>query len=510
MNNGNFFAELQQGLARRADRPFLTLADGAAISFGRIGALAAAIGSVLRQRGAHPGDRIAAQVGKSPEAVGLYLAALREGMVFVPMNPAYTQEETAGLLADAEPAVYICEPARAEAMKSRIDAAIAVETLDEAGGGSLMRSLGDNQRPASPVAARVAEDLGALLYTSGTTGKPKGAMLTHANLSTNAAALAALWEMTEADRLVHALPIFHIHGLFVALNTAMLAGAEVIFLPNFEVAAAREALRQATLMMGVPTFYTRLLADPDFGPADCARVRLFISGSAPLTPETFAAFEARTGQLILERYGMSEAGIIASNPLRGERLAGTVGFALPGVEVRISGNQSTKNGEPGEIEVRGPNVFTGYWRSPEKTREAFTPDGWFRTGDVGTLDPYGRLAIVGRAKDLVIVGGMNVYPAEVEAALNASPAVAECAVIGAPHADMGEGVIAILAPASGAPENPPLGADDLAGLVATLATFKRPRRYFWVDSLPRNLMGKVDKASLRRRFADAFRQASRR
>ncbi len=504
MADGNFFEELDRRCAERATRPFLTLPSGGFFTFGQIATLAGAIGAVLRDRGARPGDRIAAQVGKSAEAVALYLAALREGMVFVPMNPAYTPEETAELLADADSAVYVCDPARANMMTSRIDAGIAVETLDETGYGSLMRCLDDNLPPAGPIAMCGPDDLATLLYTSGTTGKPKGAMLTHANLSTNAAALASVWEMTAADRLVHALPMFHIHGLFVALNTAMLVGAEVLFLPRFEVGPVRAALRRATLMMGVPTFYTRLLADPDFGLADCARMRLFISGSAPLLDETFAEFEVRTGHRILERYGMSEAGIIASNPYLGERLSGTVGFALPGVEVRISGSQGADDGEPGDIEVRGPNVFAGYWRSPEKTREAFTADGWFRTGDVGTFGRDGRLAIVGRAKDLIIVGGMNVYPAEVEAALNASAVVTECAVIGAPHADMGEGVVAVLAPSSGTPTRPPLGSDELTALVAALAPFKRPRRYFWVESLPRNVMGKVDKAGLRQRFADAF------
>ncbi len=510
MADGNFFEELRGRFAERATRPFLTLPVGGSVTFGRMATLAGAFGAVLRERGAQPGDRIAAQVGKSAEAVALYLAALREGMVFVPMNPAYTPEETSGLVADAEPAVYVCDPSRAETMTSRIDAAIAIETLDETGGGSLMRCLADeplatDQQSAGPIARRAPGDLAALLYTSGTTGKPKGAMLTHANLSTNAAALASAWEMTETDRIVHALPIFHIHGLFVALNTAMLVGAKALFLPRFEVDTVRAALRHATLMMGVPTFYTRLLAEADFGAADCAHIRLFISGSAPLLDKTFAEFEARTGHRILERYGMSEAGIIASNPYRGDRLGGTVGFALPGVELRIAGKDTASNREPGGIEVRGPNVFAGYWRSPEKTREAFTADGWFRTGDRGTLDGDGRLAIVGRAKDLIIVGGMNVYPAEVEAALSASAEVADCAVIGAPHADMGEGVVAVLVRTSETTPHPPQGPDDLTTFVEALAPFKRPRRYFWVESLPRNVMGKVDKAGLRRRFADAFK-----
>ncbi len=314
---------------------------------------------------------------------------------------------------------------------------------------------------------RAADDLAAILYTSGTTGRSKGAMLTHGNLASNAEALVSLWGFKPNDVLLHALPIFHIHGLFVALNTSLLNASEVIFLPKFDIAEIRRFLPKATMMMGVPTFYTRLLAEKDFCAEACRNVRLFISGSAPLSAETFNAFEARTGHRILERYGMSEAGMIASNPLLGERIAGTVGYALPGVEIRIAAaDDAAHPGEAGIIEVRGPNVFKGYWRMPEKTAEEFREGGWFSTGDVGFLSEDGRLTLSGRAKDLIIVGGYNVYPKEIEDILDALPAIAESAVIGVPHPDMGEGVIAVLVPASGDATAPPISAEELTAAVS--------------------------------------------
>jgi malonyl-CoA/methylmalonyl-CoA synthetase len=479
-----------------AASPFLTIPGGRVWTFGEIDALSARFAAALAARGARPGDRIAAQVEKSAENVALYLAALRGGFVYVPLNTAYTESEVAYFIADSEPAIFVCDPARA----ASAPAGPALLTLARDGGGSLTAAAA----PARPDAPRAANDAAAILYTSGTTGRPKGAVLTNRNLASNAEALCAIWAMRR-DVLLHALPIFHIHGLFVALNTAMLSASEVLFLPKFDVADVRRALPDATMMMGVPTFYRRLLAEPEFGAADCARMRLFISGSAPLPPETFRAFEARTGHQILERYGMSEAGIIASNPLGGERSPGTVGYALPGVEIRIAANgRPCAPGEPGIVEVRGPNVFKGYWRMPEATLEAFRSGGWFSTGDVGFLSEDGRLTLSGRAKDLIIVGGYNVYPKEIEAALDALPEIAESAVIGVPHPDMGEGVVAVLVPARGAPDAPPLSDDAVKSALSGLARFKQPRRFVWLDALPRNAMGKVEKQALRRRYARLF------
>ncbi len=501
MTDGSFFALLSPRFDAARCAPFLTPPDGASRSYGEIEALARAMAGALAAGGARPGDRIAVQVEKSAETVALYLASLLGGLVYLPLNTAYTDEEIAYFIADAEPAVFVTDPARAAAAPP----GPRVLTLDAAGRGSLMRAAA-SARPSAPV-LRDESDLAVILYTSGTTGRPKGAMITNRNLASNATALHAIWGFRVGDVLLHALPVFHIHGLFVALNTAMLNGSEVLFLPKFDAKDVRRLLPRASVMMGVPTFYTRLLAEEDFGAEDCRSVRLFISGSAPLTPETFHAFEARTGHRILERYGMSEAGMIASNPIGGERVAGTVGYALPGVEIRVTeGGRTLPAGEAGVVEVRGPNVFRGYWRNPEKTAEEFREAGWFSTGDVGFLSDDGRLTLSGRARDLIIVGGYNVYPKEIEAVLDALPGVAEAAVIGAPHPDMGEGVIAILVPASGAPDAPPCSDEELKRAVGVLARFKQPRKFIWAAALPRNAMGKVQKAALRAQHADAFKR----
>jgi malonyl-CoA/methylmalonyl-CoA synthetase len=387
--------------------------------------------------------------------------------VFLPLNTAYTRSEIDYFLADAEPTIFVTD-ARAFAAE-----AAAAEPLNE----------------AEP---REAGDLAALIYTSGTTGRSKGAMLSHGALAANAEALVAAWGYGRADLLLHALPIFHVHGLFIATHCALMTGAPMLWLDRFEESAALAALPRASVMMGVPTFYTRLLADPRFTRAAAAHMRLFISGSAPLLPQTFEAFEQRTGMRILERYGMSEAVIITTNPLQGERVAGSVGFPLPGVALRIEGGAQV-----GGIEIKGPSVFSGYWRNPEKTREEFTPDGYFKTGDVGRLDGDGRVWISGRAKDLIISGGYNVYPKEVELVLDAQPGVIESAVIGAPHGDFGETVIAVIE-----------GEGDEAALIAAtraeLAAFKAPKRVIFVDALPRNAMGKVQKNVLRARYKDLF------
>jgi malonyl-CoA/methylmalonyl-CoA synthetase len=500
MINGNFFSLIEERIVRAKDKIFLTIPGGRRWSFAEIDDLSAKMAGALRAAGARPGDRIAVQVEKGAENVALYLASLRAGLVYLPLNTAYTDSEVGYFLADAEPSVIVRDPARESAPPgsgTRL-------SLGADGTGALIDAAA-NAAALTTTEPRAADDLAAILYTSGTTGRSKGAMLTHRNLSSNASTLLRLWGFRSTDVLLHALPVFHIHGLFVALNTSLLNASEIIFLPKFDAPEVRRELQNATIMMGVPTFFTRLLAEPDFSAGDCRAIRLFVSGSAPLTMETFKAFEDRTGCRILERYGMSEAGMIASNPLDGERIAGTVGFALPGVEIRVTdGERILPPGEPGVVEIRGDNVFKGYWRMPEKTAEEFRPGGWFSTGDVGFLSEDGRLTLSGRAKDLIIVGGFNVYPKEIEEALDARPEIAESAVIGVPHPDMGEGVVAVLVPASGEANAPPVSDETLKAALSGMARFKQPRRFVWLDALPRNTMGKVQKQALRTRYAKLF------
>ncbi len=498
MSNGNFYDLLKRRLELNSSGPALTAPGDRSIAYGELDARAAQMAYAMAQAGAKPGDRILVQVEKSFENVAAYLGALRGGFVYVPLNAAYTNEEVAYFLRDAEPSLFICDPARqADLAPLANDAGVrTVLTLDSDGVGSL-RSAADNAPSQVKVQARHPDDLAAILYTSGTTGRSKGAMLSHGALQANAVALNALWEFRQTDVLLHALPVFHIHGLFVALHTAMLSACEILFLPKFDVADTRRALTRASVMMGVPTFYTRLLADADFHKDDAAHMRLFISGSAPLTEETFNAFHERTGHRILERYGMSEAGMISSNPLHGERIAGSVGFALPGVDIRVTDNDGgvLPADTPGNVEIRGDSLFSGYWRMPEKTKAEFR-NGWFITGDIGAIDGAGRLTLSGRAKDLIIAGGYNIYPKEIEALLDAAPGVAESAVVGVPHPDMGEGVIAVFV---GDAE-----LNLLENAIEALARFKRPRKFFRVDVLPRNAMGKVQKQVLRERYAATF------
>ncbi len=457
----------------------------------------------LRAAGVVPGDRVAVQVAKSPQALAVYGAAVALGAVFLPLNTAYTAAEVDYFLGNATPRLFLCDPAK-EAALAPVAAAQGARLmmLGAAGQGSFAAAMAGAGEAFDPV-DRGPDDLAAILYTSGTTGRSKGAMLTHRNLLSNAETLADLWRFTPADVLLHALPIFHTHGLFVATNVSLLTGGRMIFLPGFEIEAVLAALPRATAMMGVPTFYTRLLEEARFTRDLCAGMRLFVSGSAPLLAETHRAFEARTGHRILERYGMTETNMNTSNPYEGERRAGTVGFPLPGVELRIQGPEGrpVAPGEAGVIEVRGPNVFAGYWQMPEKTREELREDGWFITGDVGRVDADGYVQIVGRAKDLVISGGFNVYPVEVEAELDAQPGVLESAVIGVPHPDFGEAVFAVLVAQKGVTLDP---AAVLAGLQERLARFKQPKAAVVVEALPRNTMGKVQKAELRRTYAGWF------
>jgi malonyl-CoA/methylmalonyl-CoA synthetase len=463
--------------ARRRPAPstvFIDVPDGQTVTYGDADRESARLAGALGQLGVRPGDRVAVQVEKSPAMILLYLACVRAGAVLLPMNPAYTDDEVAYLVDDAEPTVVVQEPERA----------------GPSGLTSLaLAELAAAQPPSYDDVARGPDDLAAILYTSGTTGKPKGAMLTQRNLASNAAALHAVWGFGPDDVLLHALPIFHTHGLFVATNCVLANGTGMVFLPRFDTTAVIEHLRRCTVFMGVPTFYTRLLADPSFDAGCCRSIRVFISGSAPLLASTHAEFRARTGHAILERYGMTETSMITSNPLDGERRAGTVGFALPGVDVRVDGD-----GGIGGIEVRGPNVFAGYWRRPELTASEFTDDGFFCTGDVGALDADGYLSIVGRSKDLIISGGLNVYPKEVEEVLDDLPGVVESAVVGLPDPDFGEAVVAVVIAEPGAALDGEALRDEVR---RRLAAFKVPKRVVVAEALPRNAMGKVEKAKLR-------------
>ena len=483
--------------------PLLSVPDGDPLTYGAMDAWAARMAGALTRAGVRPGDRVAAQVEKSPAAFALWLGCLRAGAVFLPLNPAYTPAEFGYFLADAEPSLLVCDPARLDML--RVLAPGAVLTLDADGRGS-MADAAAAAEPA-PVVLRGADDLAAILYTSGTTGRSKGAMLSHGNLRSNFATLAQVWQVAAGDVLLHILPIFHVHGLFTAAGTLMLAGGSMLWLDRFDPAAVMAALPRATLMMGVPTYYTRLLERADFTACTAAGIRLFISGSAPLLEETHRRFAARTGQMILERYGMTETGMNTSNPVAGERRPGSVGLPLPGVDLRVTGagRAPLPAGEVGMIEVRGPNVFQGYWRMPDKTAEELGPDGWFITGDLGRQDADGYVTIVGRGKDLVISGGLNVYPREVEAAIDALPGVAESAVIGVPHPDLGEAVVAVVVPEPGAA---PQEAAILFALTGQLAGFKRPKRVILAPALPRNTMGKVQKSALRADHAGLFAGAS--
>ena len=484
--------------------PFLHLADGSTVTHAVFLELVSQMANALGALGVVPGDRVAVHIEKSPEALALYAACVKSGAVFLPLNTAYTSTELSYFVEDSGAKLFLCDPSEVDAVTgiAKVTGAI-LHSLGAKGDGSFM-DLARAQPSHSDIAERKAEDLAALLYTSGTTGRSKGAMLTQANLLSNAKALVDAWQFTDRDVLLHALPIFHTHGLFVATNTLLLAGGSMIFLPKFDLDTVLHLMPKATTMMGVPTFYTRLLDDARFT-ADIARhMRLFISGSAPLLAETHIQFEQRTGHRILERYGMTETNMNTSNPYKGERRAGTVGFALPGVEVKICHPETgatLPQGEIGVLEVRGPNVFKGYWNMPEKTREELREDGFFITGDLALIDADGYVQIVGRGKDLIISGGYNIYPKEIELLLDTQPGVKESAVIGAPHPDFGESVVAVLVPEAGATVD--LDAIN-AAVRESLAGFKRPRVIEVIDALPRNTMGKVQKNQLRDKYAGVF------
>lgn len=504
----NLFETFATRMRARQNANFITTPEGRNYTYAQALDMSATLAATLTSLGVSLGDRVAVQVDKSPEAILLYLACLRMGGVYLPLNTGYTASEIGYFLGDAEPALFVCRPDSLEAA-SQVAADTGcpqVVTLGTKGDGTLMEKTA-GVTPLSGIEARADGDLAAILYTSGTTGRSKGAMLTHGNLGSNAKTLAEAWRFTETDRLIHALPIFHTHGLFVACNVVLMSGASMYFLPRFDVDNVIGAMADGTVLMGVPTFYTRLLQDPRLTPELTANIRLFTSGSAPLTADTHNAFRQRTGFAILERYGMTETNMITSNPYDGERLAGTVGMPLPGVEVRITDTETHKTIAPGDIgmlEVRGPNVFSGYWRMPEKTRAELLDDGFFVTGDLAMLDEHGYIHIVGRDKDLVISGGFNVYPKEVEQVIDEMDGVVESAVIGVSHPDFGEGVTAVLVLKPGAKVEE---ADVLFELSDKLAKYKQPKRVFFVDSLPRNTMGKVQKNQLRDQYKDIYADA---
>jgi len=500
----NLFATFRSRFPADPEAPFLISVDGSAISYGEILPRTGRLANLFAARGVRPGDRIAVHVEKSVEALLIYLAALRAGAVYLPLNPGYTLAEVRYFLEDAEPALFVCCPEDETAMRALCDGleVPVLLTLGSDGSGSLTEAVAAQPTEFADVACG-GGDLAAILYTSGTTGRSKGAMLSNDNLWSNAETLRQVWRFTPTDRLLHALPIYHTHGLFVATNTTLATGSAMIFLPAFSTAELIRLMPQATVLMGVPTFYTRLLGDAGFTREIAAAMRLFVSGSAPLSAETHRQFSARTGHAILERYGMTETNMITSNPYDGDRVPGSVGPPLPGVVVRIAepeGGRLLGEGEVGVIEVKGPNVFGGYWRMPEKTAEEFRADGFFITGDLGRIDERGYVHIVGREKDLIISGGFNVYPAEVETVIDAIPGIAETAVIGVPHPDFGEGVVAVVqAKGDGVDEQ---GVIDSLG--EQLARYKQPKRVIFVSELPRNAMGKVQKKLLRERYADLF------
>lgn len=501
--NANLY---QQMLDRTGDGSSIAIraAGGGSLTYEELFRRSGLTAGALAASGVVQGDRVVAQVEKSVEALLLYLACLRLGAVYLPLNVAYTLAELEYFIRDAQPRLVVCDPARQEGIAVIANASGAVVlTLGKGGKGTLPDRVNATS-VAHPVAVLGEDDLAAILYTSGTTGRSKGAMLTHGNLASNALILIDCWRFTPDDVLIHALPIYHAHGLFVGCNVTFLSAASMHFCSRFDPAEVLRLMPIATVMMGVPTFYTRLLADPGLT-ADAARhVRLFISGSAPLLAETHVAWRARTGHPILERYGMTETGMNTSNPYMGDRIAGTVGFPLPGVELRVVGAETglpVAANEIGMIEVRGPNVFKGYWRMPEKTAAEIKSDGFFITGDLGKVDEAGYVHIVGRGKDLIITGGFNVYPKEVEAEIDAVPGVVESAVIGIPHPDFGEAVTVVVVRQDDASVDEHAIA---AALAKKLARFKLPKRILFVSELPRNAMGKVQKSVLRKTSEELY------
>ncbi len=516
MNNQNLFAALRAAFPSDLDAVAVETAEpdgsGLRYSWRDLDRATAMMANLLASLDLPEGSRIAVQVEKSVEAMVLYLATLRAGYVFLPLNTAYQSAEIEYFIGNAEPAVVVCSP-KNFGWVSKIAFTAGTKhvfTLGEDRGGSLLERAAHCSDQHTP-AVKAADDLAAILYTSGTTGRSKGAMLTHGNMLSNAMMLKDYWGWRKGDVLIHALPIFHVHGLFVAIHGALINGSKMIWLARFDPKLVVQKMPEATVFMGVPTLYVRLLAEPGLTKAAAQHMRLFIAGSAPLLIETFNEWKQRTGHTILERYGMSETVMLTSNPYQAdarhggqdERRGGTVGFPLPGVSLRVQDDDGhvVPNGEIGGIQVKGPNVFKGYWRMPEKTAEEFTADGYFKTGDVGKIDQRGYVVIVGRSKDLIISGGYNVYPAEIEGYINDMPGVAESALVGVPHPDFGEVGVAVVIAKPGAV----LGTEAiLTELKSKLANFKIPKRCFVVTELPRNTMGKVQKNLLREQYKGLF------
>lgn len=518
-SNENLYTVVERRFPSDLDAVSIETDTGLSYSWRDLHHASGRIAGWLASLGLQRGDRVAVQVEKSPECLMLYLATLRAGLVYVPLNTAYQRGELDFFLRDCEPSVVVCKPARHTQIAPVALAAGCrhLMTLGESRDGTLLTAAAAFANEFE-TAHSSADELAAILYTSGTTGRSKGAMLSHRNLTSNAITLDEFWgfkaerDAGKRDVLLHALPLFHVHGLFVASHAALFAGAKILMLPKFDIAHVLKRLPSATVMMGVPTFYTRLLAEPEarFGRAQCGAMRLFIAGSAPLLAETHRRFEQRTGHRILERYGMSETLMLVSNPYfesDGERIAGSVGLPLPGVGVRVVNDDAAEcgAGEIGAVQVSGPNVFSGYWRMPDKTHDEFTADGWFKTGDVGHFGGPGApdryLTLVGRSKDLIISGGYNVYPKEIESYVDELANVVESAVIGVPHADFGEAVIAVVVAVKNASPDPTAIVDALR---ARIANYKVPKRVFVVDALPRNAMGKVQKNVLRERYKALF------
>jgi malonyl-CoA/methylmalonyl-CoA synthetase len=502
--NANLYALIASRFPKDDQAPCMILPDGRVWTYSDVERASGRMANLIVALGLKPGDRVAAQVEKTPEALVLYLAALRAGMVFLPLNPAYQRHELDYFLNDARPGLFVCRPQMrtlADELAAKAGVPHVLE-LDDAGRGSLIEAATPQPDDFATV-VRAAPDLAAILYTSGTTGRSKGAMLTHGNLAHNARTLHAYWFFRPGDVLLHMLPTFHVHGLFVACHCVLLNGSAMFFEPKFDAARAIKLLPESTVFMGVPTYYVRLLLDPAFGREICRNIRLFVSGSAPLLKETFDDFKGRSGHTILERYGMTEGGMFTSNPYDAERRGGTVGFPLPGTSLQIvgAGGTAVKPGVVGHIQVKGDNVFVGYWGMPEKTKEEFTADGYFKTGDMGTLDADGYVVISGRSKDLVITGGLNVYPKEIEELIDAMPGVVESAVIGLPHPDFGEAVSAVVVRQNSAAGAALTEASIINAIKGQLANFKVPKWVYLVDQLPRNAMGKVQKNVLRQHYS---------
>jgi malonyl-CoA/methylmalonyl-CoA synthetase len=498
--NNNFYALIESRISKQAQKLCLDCDDGVRLKNSDLIELTARISRFIRMQQMQQGERLVVQVEKSAFAVALYLACIRTGVIYIPLNTGYTAVEVGYFLGDAKPGLFVCDPDKLDALRdTAAEHGAAVLTLSQQAQGSLPDSIA-GLTPDNEIADVSADDIAVILYTSGTTGRSKGAMLSHENLASNALHLVNIWGFSDRDVLIHALPIYHVHGLFVALHCALLSVATMRFMVAFNADKIVSLLPEATVLMGVPTFYTRLVKHKEFTREACSRMRLFISGSAPLLSETFKEFEQCTGQRILERYGMTETGMLVSNPLDGERVAGTVGFPLPEVETRIcdAEGKPVATGEVGVLEVRGPNVFKGYWKMPEKTAEEFRADGFFITGDLASCDSQGRITLVGRNKDMIISGGLNIYPIEIETCINEVAGVIEAAVIGVPHEDFGEAVVAVVARDASSSINE---GEVKAALQSSIARFKQPKKIIFVDTLPRNSMGKVQKNVLRDQYA---------